>query len=267
MCDFPPFVLQSNGRTLALVVDFEVIPNSYPVKAKPKDDYDGEDPLPTAPWLDVQVCNCNCSSYPNRGDVLVNTSATHESHNYTESSDDCQSSEESVSDGNIDLRNEDFKENDNCDDDDDNDDDDDDDSDQGDHLPEKFTEYFALKGSSYHEDCQKALRKCKQLQLAKQQIELRVMPEPTNIRDKNAIVVEVQLDGEWCRIGYIQKEKIRKVTAAIKKNEIEKVEFKSIGFMFIPDLNDWLYQPRVLITKSHHWLPTDVNYRYNDNLE
>ena len=108
MCDFPPFVLQSNGRTLAVVVDFEVIPNSYPVKAKPKDDYDGEDPLPTVPWLDVQVCNCNCSSYPNRGDVLVNTSATQESHHYTESSDDCQSSEESVSDGNIDLRNEDF---------------------------------------------------------------------------------------------------------------------------------------------------------------
>ena len=109
MCDFPPFVLQSNGRTFALVVDFEVIPNSYPVKAKPKDDYDGEDPLPTAPWLDVQVCNCNCSSYPNRGDVLVNTSATHESHNYTESSDDCQSSEESVSDSVCYLRSKRFR--------------------------------------------------------------------------------------------------------------------------------------------------------------
>ena len=235
MCDFPPFVLQSNGRTFALVVDFEVIPNSYPVKAKPKDDYDGEDPLPTAPWLDVQVCNCSFSSYPNRGDVLVNTSATHESHNYTESSDDCQSSEESVSDGNIDLRNEDFKENDNCDDDDDddndddNDDDDDHDSDRGDHLPEKLTEYFALKGSSYHEDCQKALRKCKQLQLAKQQIELRVMPEPTNIRDKNAIVVEVQLDGEWCRIGYIQKEKSGKLLQLSRKMKLRKWNSSQLG--------------------------------------
>jgi len=29
----------------------------------------------------------------------------------------------------------------------------------------QFTKYFALKGSSYHEDCQKTLRKCKQRQL------------------------------------------------------------------------------------------------------
>ena len=37
-----------------------------------------------------------------------------------------------------------------------------DDSDDGNQcvgdITEKFTEYFALKGSSYHEDCQKALR-------------------------------------------------------------------------------------------------------------
>lgn len=39
-------------------------------------------------------------------------------------------------------------------------------------APEKFTEYFALKGSSYHEDCQKALKKCKQLHLNKQGIEM-----------------------------------------------------------------------------------------------
>ena len=35
-------------------------------------------------------------------------------------------------------------------------DDDNDDHDNDDQCPEKFTEYFALKGSSYHEDCQKA---------------------------------------------------------------------------------------------------------------
>lgn len=46
------------------------------------------------------------------------------------------------------------------------------------HLDEtaQFSEYFALKGSSSHEDCQKALRKCKQLQLHKENINLRVIP-------------------------------------------------------------------------------------------
>lgn len=51
-------------------------------------------------------------------------------------------------------------------------DDDNDDHDNDDQCPEKFTEYFALKGSSYHEDCQKALKKCKQLHLNKQGIEM-----------------------------------------------------------------------------------------------
>ena len=72
---------------------------------------------------------------------------------------------------------------------------------------------------------------------------------------------------EECFQTRLFQEHIRKVTAELKGNEIDKVEFKSIGFMFIPGINDWLYQPRILITKSHHWLPIDVNYKYNDNLE
>ena len=47
----------------------------------------------------------------------------------------------------------------------------------------QFAEYFALEGSSYHEECQKVMRKCKQLQLQKENINLQVTPEPTNIRD------------------------------------------------------------------------------------
>lgn len=107
----------------------------------------------------------------------------------------------------------------------------------------QFAEYFALKGSSYHKDCQKTLCKCKQLQLQNDNINLRVTVELTNIRDKNAVIVEAYIDNDWYRIGYIPKEKLRKVVVAIKNNEIQKVEFKFIGFVFIPDLNDWLYHP------------------------
>ena len=52
--------------------------------------------------------------------------------------------------------------------------------------------------------------------------------------------------------GYIPKEKLRKVAVAIRNSEIQKVEFKFIGVMFVPDLNDWLYHPRVLISKVGH---------------
>lgn len=253
------------------MVEFIVVPNSYTVKAKPRQDYEEEDPLPTIPWLDVLVCSCNCSSFPRIGNIVVNANNGNTENPYElELSDDCESEEDIPGDIEVSIQESDSDEQ----DDNDNNyagaaanDDNDDGNQCVEDITEKFTEYFALKGSSYHEDCQKALKRCKQLQLSKQDIEMRVNPEPTNIRDKNAILVEAHLDGEWSRVGYIQKEKIRKVTAAIKNNEIDNVRFKSIGFMFIPDLNDWLYQPRILITKSHRWLPTDANYKYNDNLD
>ena len=75
-------------------------------------------------------------------------------------------------------------------------------------------------------------------------------PEPTNIRDKNPVIVEAYMDSEWSCVGYIPKEKLRKVVFAVRNNEIQKVEFKFTGFMFIPDLNDWLYIPRVLNFKN-----------------
>ena len=65
----------------------------------------------------------------------------------------------------------------------------------------QFTEYFALIGSSYHEDCQKALRKCKNFNCKKKIIiNLQVTPEPTNIRDKNAVIVEAYINNAWYRI-------------------------------------------------------------------
>ena len=131
------------------------------------------------------------------------------------------------------------------------------------HIDEtaQFAEYFALEGSSYHEEFQKVMRKCKE------NISLRVTPEPNNIRDKNAVIVEAYLNNDWYHVGYIPNEKLRKVVVAVRNSEIQMVEFKFIGFMFVPDLNDWLYHPRVLISKIVHWLPTDANYKYNDHID
>ena len=226
-----------------------MVPNSYAVKVPPKLDHEEEDPLPHTPWLEVLVCNCNCSRYPSTGNVIVDgtDSTTQQSCQSSTDSTDMSEEEEEEEEGSDTFYDEVTGET---------------------QIDEEalFTEYFALKGSSYHEDCQKALRKCKQLQLQKENINLRVTPEPTNIRDKNAVIVEAHINNDWYRIGYIPKEKLRKVVVAIGNSEIQKVEFKFIGFMFVPDLNDWLYHPRVLISKIGHWLPTDANYKYNDHI-
>ena len=39
---------------------------------------------------------------------------------------------------------------------------------------------------------------------------------------------------------------------AVRNSEIQKVEFKFIGFMFVPDLNDWL------ISKSSSFLVQSI---------
>ena len=75
------------------------------------------------------------------------------------------------------------------------------------------------------------MHKCKQLQLQKENINLRVTPEPTNIRDNNAVIVEAYVNNDWYRIGYIPKEKLRKVVVAVRNSAIQKVEFKFIGFV------------------------------------
>lgn len=162
--------IKSNDRTLTVVVEFIVVPNSYTVKAKPRQDYEEEDPLPTIPWLDVLVCSCNCSSFPRIGNIVVNANNGNKENPYElELSDDCESEEDIPGDIEVSIQESDSNEQ-----DDNNNNyagaaanDDNDDGNQcvGD-ITEKFTEYFALKGSSYHEDCQKALKRCKQLQLS-----------------------------------------------------------------------------------------------------
>lgn len=74
------------------MVEFIVVPNSYTVKAKPRQDYEEEDPLPTIPWLDVLVCSCNCSSFPRIGNIVVNANNGNTENPYElELSDDCES--------------------------------------------------------------------------------------------------------------------------------------------------------------------------------
>jgi len=184
------------------------------VKVPPKLDHEDEDPLPQTPWLEVLVCNCNCSRYPSPGNVIVKRmdSATQESCESTTDSTDLSEEEEGSDTLNDQLGGE----------------------TEMDEETTQFTQYFALKGSSYHQDCHKTLRKCKQRQLQNENINLWVTPEPANIRDKNAVIVEAYIDNEWCHVGCIPKEKLRKAFVAIRNNEIQKVELKFIGFMFTP---------------------------------
>ncbi len=131
----------------------------------------------------------------------------------------------------------------------------------------QFTEYFALKGSSYNKDARKLYENVNNCCSKRKVIQLKVSPEPSNSRDMNAVIVEANIDSCWSRIGYIPKEKLRKTVLAIRNNEIKKVELKFIGFMYVPDLNDWLYHPRVLISIFLIWPLASYRCKYNDPID
>lgn len=57
--------------------------------------------------------------------------------------------------------------------------------------------------------------------------------EPTNIRDENAIVVEVLFD-EWHPIGYIPGKKVPNVTMAMNSDKITEVKLKYVIYHYIP---------------------------------
>ena len=130
-----------------------------------------------------------------------------------------------------------------------------------------FTEYVGLRGSSWHEDCQCTLMKCRDKLCSKEEIELRVLPEPDNVRDKNALIIQAKVNDQWDRIGYIPKEQVRKFTVAIRNNEVKIIKFKNIKCrVLISDAATQVYIPSVLVTKTGKWLPRDNLYMYNGDI-
>ena len=97
-------------------------------------------------------------------------------------------------------------------------------------INEMFTKYVCLRGSTYHRDCQNALKKCHAMIFAKQNVPLRLEFEPhIYVRDKNAIIVEVDIKDSWARIGYIPKQKAPKFTTAIRHREVKETSLKTLN--------------------------------------
>ena len=61
---------------------------------------------------------------------------------------------------------------------------------------------------------------------AKKSVRVGLFPEPTNPVDAKAIAIKCQLDGnDWHRIGYIVREALDEVHAALQQNAITSVSF------------------------------------------
>ena len=107
-----------------------------------------------------------------------------------------------------------------------------------------FTEYFKLKGSTYHDHFQKALRQCKRLMLDKKEVAVQLVIEPANVADENAIIVQAELDSMWHPVGYIPGVKVKKAMNAINKEEIKTIRYPSLPLCFSPGWASCLFSSR-----------------------
>ena len=109
-----------------MIFDFEVMASMSQVTTslRPYTDYEEENSIPEIPWLDVELVRCNCSSFPEVGNIGVKSSLN---GNTSQAAND---SSESESDN--DVSHEDVSSTTSHD------------SDNPDETPTLFTEYFPL---------------------------------------------------------------------------------------------------------------------------
>lgn len=229
------------------------------------------DKMPSMPLLNLSSVDCNCSNFPRQGNVLVaneDEGATKGIQNLSLSEDllSEQSSEEGDSDEEEDKEGEeefDFDE-DICQN-----------SDEAkEYVPSEngpsgkdlFTETFTLKGSSFHEHFQEGLKLCKGVLMKKETVALKLVYEPINRRDENAILVEANCDSTWRPVGYIPGIKVPKVTVAIEGKEITKIALTNIKYQYVFPISSFKYFATVAISKKGKWIKNKDNYKYNEDI-
>ena len=94
--------------------------------------------------------------------------------------------------------------------------------------------------------------------MKREAVTVRLHFKPTNRRDENAIVVQVnlaQLGSEelWKPIGYIPGPKVPKVTNALRNNEVKLVTVKNVFYQYVPPINDFRFFPSIAISKMGRW--------------
>ena len=199
-------------------------------------------PLPEMPWLDPETVECNCSRFPELNNVIITKEHT--------TKDTVNVAKEEELPVHVAVA---------------NDDDDDEDDDVLDLEVPLYTEYVKLKGCTYHEHFQAALKSCKFKQQAGEEIPLRLFYEPTNVADENAVVAQVQLNNQqWISIGYIPGKKVQKILDALLADQVKIVKFKKIEYSFIWSINQFKYIPTLVVTKQGHWPRDNDTYNYND---
>lgn len=233
MCACFFFKQVDHTREYALITEFGVIDSLISATVmKPEDPDNGETPIRNLSWLNIAHYKCNCSNFPERGHVLVNID---DGDIYNTAMNACGGN---GNDSTVD------------------------DSSEGDMV--LYAERFKLRGSTFHNVFQLALKNCQQKRANKEEIACKLQVQPVNIKDENAIVAQAYLDDRWQSLGYIPKEKIPKVTKAMLAEEVKEVKLEHVFRIFVDDCHQHKYIGHIVVIKRRRWDPDEKNYQYND---
>lgn len=237
--------------------------------------------MPFVPLLDLNTVSCNCSNFPRRDLVILKKIETKEtSPNCEEQLKRLTLTEEVSDDG--------WEEEDEVEEEEDVEDESLTEEEIGanvannstdanfvefspsvtrvaDQNTQLFTETFTLKGSSFHEHFQWGLKQCKVAFIRKDKIPVKLVFEPMNVRDENAIIVQVMID-TWKPIGYIPGKKVIKVTNAISDGLITKIVLINVKYQYVHAISSYKYFGVVAITKEGKWVKDKDSYNYNEEL-
>ena len=113
---------------------------------------------------------------------------------------------------------------------------------------EVYCQTFVGRGA-YWEKYQSALKQCRLKKGKNETVEIRMEFEPDNPRDKNAIRFDALLDGVWHPLGYVGRNKVPKLTTAIKNNELRSTVLTTVRGSYVYPVDKLMWTGYFAVTK------------------
>ena len=112
---------------------------------------------------------------------------------------------------------------------------------------------FKCIGASRELHSQEPLAAAKRKLEKGEAVPVRIIPEPNNPYDLNAIAFQCEVDDSWVTIGYIVHEILHHVHAAIESKSIVSVKFKWIKYIVMWSLSGPGFYAGINITCKGVW--------------
>ena len=84
-------------------------------------------------------------------------------------------------------------------------------------------------------------------------VPVRFTPEPYNMYDSEAVAFECNLDGEWKKVGYVVREVLPEVHAALQEKKIMGIKFSWIKWITAWPRSSQGYYAGIDISKKGYW--------------